>query len=623
MYGTSSDNQTYIILAIILIIFFIIIGYYIKSCSDCRADDTCCQRSDLKTFCFTDCTLETESPNTGDNKVDCIGSWSEWSACTKDCAGGLKKRTYSITREASNGGEQCPFKDKLDQEVVCNTSPCPVDCIGQWGDWGECSVGCTNDGSGSGIQEKRYSVMVNSLYGGEECPEEDGTTISRVCNDGLLCHIDCEGSWERTNCQANDIDVICGDSERTFTFTTTTPPINDGETCLEKYGNEIPEYLRSQIGDILESGDEVSEQCESTSATALPVSYVGSVCSDCDETVNNILPNMACVPKKCGELGDICEEGEIIKGDDMDGYNRETCCIDKTCGAWFDNGGVCDQETQNRKEDDIEGYNAETCCEPKLCRDIGDICGESKIKKGGDEIGYDEATCCIDKTCGWWFDNEGGRCNLTTSTYNYPFAVGNTSEQCCKPKTCREIKQTLGKDTCPGNINTRIHSRSDPERSSQKLDKGLNLCFKNLDQTIPVDKMEGKQWEEICCGPSKIEIQEVAKWEAPASWGDHAWTEPAHTRYQFVAGRCDRDDRWTNANQINNNRINECHLDQAEDLPNVATECPDDDDVVHEEIYNSVYVDTFIKSESGWEYCTDPNHRDCINDTPDYSLLNY
>ena len=109
-------------------------------------------------------------------------------------------------------------------------------------------------------------------------------------------------------------------------------------------------------------------------------------------------------------------------------------------------------------------------------------------------------------------------------------------------------------------------------------------------------------------------------------YGHGGWTDPEHNAYQFKAGRCDTDRSWANANEIPINRINECHNRQALDLPNVATECPSDDDPevnIQEDIYSSVYVDTFIKSESGWGYCTDPSTASCRNDTPDYSLLNY
>ena len=104
--------------------------------------------------------------------------------------------------------------------------------------------------------------------------------------------VDCMGQWEIQIVSLNDIDVCLG-IQRTYTFK--TQPINGGETCLEKYGVEIPEYLRGQLGDTLNDGDEIIEQCDSTSATALPVSYVGRVCGDCN-LHEYVLENRECEP---------------------------------------------------------------------------------------------------------------------------------------------------------------------------------------------------------------------------------------------------------------------------------------------------------------------------------------
>ena len=605
---TDNNIYIYIFFGFIAVIVFIITAYYIKSCYDCKSEDNCCQRGDLKIFCSADCTLETDSPPP---EVDCVGD---------DCA----LETDPPPPEVDCVGDDCTLE----------TDPPPpeVDCVGQWGEWGECSVGCTDDGSGSGIQSRSYSIMVNSENNGNECPENEGTTMTRVCNDGLLCHNDCEGSWEITNCQnAEGIDVICGPSERTYTFTKTIHPINDGETCLERYGSEIPEYIRNQLptGDLL-NVTTVTEQCHNSSASDLPFSYISRSCGYCDLTENNRLDNNACVPKICGELpSGVChKDTQHRRLFNEIGFDAATCCVDKTCGEWESGGNTCD--TDDRKFDstkeDVVGYSDSECCVYKTCGEwdsiapLGNRCNAGTTLKSETVNGFTQGDCCRPLTCGEWFDDEGD-CNEMTTTRKGTEEVGHTLEQCCEPKTCREIKQTLGEDTCPGNINTRIYNRDQHGGSLGGIDKGLNLCFKNLDETIPVNKIEGNQWEEICCGPSKIESKSVA--EVRYDDGLHSWTIPAYNNYQFKAGRCDPNARWTKANSNDINIINDCHNRQALDLPNVETECPSDNDAVQQEIYDSVYVDTFIKSESGWRYCTEPRANYCRNDTPDYSLLNY
>ena len=183
--------------------------------------------------------------------------------------------------------------------------------------------------------------------------------------------------------------------------------------------------------------------------------------------------------------------------------------------------------------------------------------------------------------------------------------MGHTVGVCCEPKTCQQIKETMGVDTCPGNINTRIYASDNssfwnPGFRLNKVDKGLNLCFKNLDETIPVEKLGGNQWEQICCGPSKIRKTRVEAVDYRQDYGEHGWYEPAYNTYQFEAGRCDNDGSWTKSSSSNVDIINSCHDRQALDLPG-PLDCPSDDDDEQETIYDTVYLDTFIKSENGWD----------------------
>lgn len=74
-------------------------------------------------------------------KVDCaVGSWSDWSECTRTCDGGQRSRNRTIATPAANGGSPCA--GALDETGVCGEEPCqdPSDCEWRdWGDWGSCS----------------------------------------------------------------------------------------------------------------------------------------------------------------------------------------------------------------------------------------------------------------------------------------------------------------------------------------------------------------------------------------------------------------------------------------------------------------------------------------------------
>ena len=54
--------------------------------------------------------------------------WSEWSACSKTCDGGIKKRTRSCTNPSpTNGGKNCVDQGlgAAEESVACNADPCP------------------------------------------------------------------------------------------------------------------------------------------------------------------------------------------------------------------------------------------------------------------------------------------------------------------------------------------------------------------------------------------------------------------------------------------------------------------------------------------------------------------
>lgn len=59
------------------------------------------------------------SPSTA---VDCQGSWSGWGQCSKTCDGGTQSRTWTTTRQSTNGGVACP--NPTTQTQACNTQLC-------------------------------------------------------------------------------------------------------------------------------------------------------------------------------------------------------------------------------------------------------------------------------------------------------------------------------------------------------------------------------------------------------------------------------------------------------------------------------------------------------------------
>ena len=58
--------------------------------------------------------------------INCVGSWSDTSTCSKTCWGGVKRQIYSITTVAKNGWDVCLFTSGATRwwSTSCNTGAC-------------------------------------------------------------------------------------------------------------------------------------------------------------------------------------------------------------------------------------------------------------------------------------------------------------------------------------------------------------------------------------------------------------------------------------------------------------------------------------------------------------------
>lgn len=100
--------------------------------------------------------------NTQACPVDCqVSDWSDASPCSRTCGGGERKQVRHVIAPAENGG-LCPA---LERTVKCNAQPCPVDCVvGEWTNASACSKHC-----GGGIQHQRRALETPAQHGGA-CP---------------------------------------------------------------------------------------------------------------------------------------------------------------------------------------------------------------------------------------------------------------------------------------------------------------------------------------------------------------------------------------------------------------------------------------------------------------------
>ena len=132
-------------------------------------------------------TIETEASCTKTCPINCIGNYSEWGECEANCdenqkkSEGKKKRTFTITRHQSNGGLSCSEKS-TDTDKCIRT--CPVNCIGRWSDWSACEADTTCNGKDpftKGKRKRTYIITRPESDGGISCSVKNGEIQTEEC----------------------------------------------------------------------------------------------------------------------------------------------------------------------------------------------------------------------------------------------------------------------------------------------------------------------------------------------------------------------------------------------------------------------------------------------------------
>ena len=127
------------------------------------------------------------------------GTIQSWTSCSKTCGTGTQTKSFVVTKSEANGGNCVNRGSVLSQP--CNTTPCPENCEGHWGDYGAILKTC-----GGGTQTRNFVVTKNELYGGI-CPNRDGSE-TRSCNSNP-CPRDCSGYWSSwSSCSKKLVEVV-------------------------------------------------------------------------------------------------------------------------------------------------------------------------------------------------------------------------------------------------------------------------------------------------------------------------------------------------------------------------------------------------------------------------------
>ena len=163
---------------------------------------------------------ETQLCNTDVCPVNCVGSWGGFGECSATCEGGTQSRTYNVTSPQAGAGAACDVSHGANTSQACNTGACPIDCIGAWGSWGSCDVACEG-----GRQSRSYSVSTAAANGGARCETLDGVSELETCNSNACSGVNCSGTWAActSDCEAASDRV----------WFQSTAPVSDGLACSQ------------------------------------------------------------------------------------------------------------------------------------------------------------------------------------------------------------------------------------------------------------------------------------------------------------------------------------------------------------------------------------------------------
>eukprot|EP00927_Polykrikos_kofoidii_P025126 TRINITY_DN22641_c0_g1_i1.p1 TRINITY_DN22641_c0_g1~~TRINITY_DN22641_c0_g1_i1.p1 ORF type:complete len:1546 (-),score=165.39 TRINITY_DN22641_c0_g1_i1:161-4675(-) len=161
--------------------------------------------------------METRGCSALTQRVNCaLSEWAEWSACSRTCGEGLRRRSRRVMEGATGGGIPC--LGSLKEAGVCSTQSCAprTDCrFSQWASWTDCGM--------AKQQRRSRDVLEFAEAGGAAC-RGSMDEIKPCDDDPVDCVVAEWSAWSKC-------DKTCGGGQQTRQRLIREHPKRGGQVC--------------------------------------------------------------------------------------------------------------------------------------------------------------------------------------------------------------------------------------------------------------------------------------------------------------------------------------------------------------------------------------------------------
>ena len=313
--------------------------------------------------------------------TDCVGAWTEWDTCSSTCGGGTQQRQFNVSLPAGAYGTPCDVPANASESQVCNSADCPVDCVGVWNAWSDCSETC-----GPGTISRTFVVAQAPANGGVACSSTDGIVEQESCI---------------SQCCDSDSDGIC----------------NDDDTCLDDSLNDsdsdgICDAHDTCLNDSLNDGDldGICDEVDSCPNDALSDGDSDAMCDGTDSCLDDALNDQ--------DSDGVCSSQDSCPMDSLNDEDSDSMCA---------GDDLCPQDSDNDADSDSSCANADSCPfdaandidSDAVCGDVDSCVEDAENDADGDN------SCSPSDVCRYDAMNDADSDSICGDVDSCPLDAGN------------------------------------------------------------------------------------------------------------------------------------------------------------------------------------------------------